>query len=135
MNYEEKEMYVGTLEKKDKEIKLRKRFGWVYVKDTHHGRSGSLHIVLQRDKDMKHYGELASLEKEYDECKSHMKYYKKVVDEPEDLIIVILLFLLFIFPLIIYLAFKNNQKHSIAEHNAKLESRMKAILLEADALE
>ena len=60
---ETKELYVGSTDRKNEEIELRKNFGWTYVEDTHHGRTHALHIVLQRDPMMKKYKELDSLEK------------------------------------------------------------------------
>ncbi len=134
MSLESKEIYVGTVAKKEEEIKLRKNFGWKYVEDRNHGRSGGLHIVLVRVEGMKNYSELVSLENEYDDCKKKLKTYNKIVEEPEDLLFIFALFIMLIFPLVIYCAFKSNQKQKIAENNAKLHKRMDEIVLEAQAL-
>lgn len=130
MNYESKEIYVGTVDKKAKEIELRKNFGWSYVEDKHHGRSGGLHILLQRDKDMKNYGQLATLENKYDSLQKQMKYYSPITDSPE----MFLLILVFIFPFVIYCVYKSNQKKSVAENNANVQKQMNEVLNQARLL-
>lgn len=131
---EKKELYVGSTDRKNEEIELRKNFGWTYVEDTHYGRTHALHIVLQRDPMMKKYKELASLENKYDNCKKRIKVYNKIVEEPGDLLILAALFILFIFPLVLYCMYKSSQKKEIAENNAKLNKEMKSILEEAKSL-
>lgn len=131
---EKKEIYVGTTDRKNEEIELRKNFGWTYVEDTHHGRTHALHIVLQRDPMMKKYKELDSLEKQYDNCKKQLKVYHKIVEEPEDLILLVALFLLLIFPLVLYCLYKSKQKERIAINNAGLNLKMKSIIEEAQKL-
>lgn len=131
---ETKELYVGTTDRKNEEIKIRGCFGWEYVEERHHGRSGGLHILLKRDTEMKNYSKLASLENEYDDCKKRIKVYNKIVEEPGDLLILAALFILFIFPLVLYCMYKSNQKKEIAENNAKLHKEMNSILEEAKSL-
>lgn len=130
MNYESKEIYVGTVDKKAKEIELRKNFGWTYVEDKHHGRSGGLHILLQRDRDMKNCAQLAALENKYDSLKKQMKYYSPITDSPE----MFLLILVFIFPFVIYCVYKSNQKKAIAENNANVQKQMNEVLNQARLL-
>jgi hypothetical protein len=130
MNIETKEVYVGTVDKKTEEIRLRKNFGWSYVEDKHHGRSGGLHILLQRDKDMKNYGQVAALENKYDALKKQMKYYSPITDSPE----MFLLILVFIFPFVIYCVYKSNQKKAVAENNANVRKQMNEVLNQAQAL-
>lgn len=127
---ETKELYVGTTERKNEEIKIRGCFGWEYVEDKHYGRSHALHILLKRDTDIENYNKLASLENEYDDCKKQLKVYSPITDSPENF----LLILLFVFPFILYCMFKSDQKKEIAENNAKLHKEMNSILEEAKSL-
>ena len=131
---ETKEPYVGTLVRKNEEIEIRRNFGWKYVEERHHGRSGGLHILLSRDTEMKNYSKLASLENAYDDRKKRIKVYNKIVEEPEDLLILVALFILFIFPLVLYCMYKSNQKREIEENNSKLHKEMNSILEEAKSL-
>lgn len=130
MNLETKEIYVGNNEKKKEEILLRQLFGWKYVKDSIWGRSHMLHIILERDKDMKNYLQLDKLEKQYDKCKGELKTYYPITDSPE----MFLLILLFIFPFVIYCLYKSGQKQRIAENNAELQKKMTEILRQAKEL-
>ena len=130
---ETKEIYVGTVDRKNEEVKLRGCFGWEFVEDRHHGRSG-LHILLKRDTEMKNYKKLVALEEEHTKCKSQIRTYKPIIDEPEDFLVLFLLFILAIFPLVIYCVYKSNQKKEIAHNNAKLIKRMHEIINEAKVL-
>lgn len=129
LSIEEKEIYVGTVDKKAEEMKLRRNFGWQYVRDNHPSRSG-LHIVLARDRNMPNYAQLNSLEHQYDDCKKQLKYYSPMTDSPE----MFLLIFAFVFPFIIYWAYKYNQKHEYEAHNAKLKARMGSIVKAAGNL-
>lgn len=131
---ETKEIYVGTTDCKNEEIKIRGCFGWKFVEDRNHGRSGGLHILLKRDTEMKNYQRIANLELEYNKCKKGIKVYNKIVEEPEDLLVVVALFLLLVFPLVLYCVYKSNQKKEIAHNNAKLHKEMNFILEEAKSL-
>ena len=130
MNLERKEIYVGTVDRKNKEIALRRDFGWSYVEDTHRGRSHVLHIVLSRNKDMKNYSLIAKLEEKHDKLQEQIKTYFPITDSPE----MFLLILLLIFPFVLYCVYKSNQKKEIASNNAKLMNEMKKIRDEARVL-
>lgn len=130
MSFETKEIYVGTVQRKAEEIELRKNFGWRYVRDESYGRSAALHIVLERDKEMKNYSSIASLENNYDNLKKQLKKYYPITDSPE----MFLLILIFVFPFVIYCLYKSGQKKEIAENNAKLHKQMDEILKQAKEL-
>ena len=120
MSLEIKEIYVGTLERKKEEIKLRQNFGWEFLEDKHIGRSHALYIVLERDSNMLHYSELASLENEYDELKKQLKVYYPITDSPE----MFLLIFVFVFPFVFYCIYKSNQKKTIKENNEEIHRKM-----------
>ncbi len=130
MAFETKEPYVGTVDKKAKEIALRENFGWRYVTDSHHGRSGGLHIILERNTEMKNYTRISSLEQKYDSLKKQLKTYYPITDSPE----MFLLILVFIFPFIIYCVYKSNQKQTIKENNEAISKQMDAVVKEAKSL-
>ena len=130
MNLERKEVYVGTVDRKNNEIALRRDFGWSYVEDTHWGRSHALYIVLSRNKDMKNYSSIAKLEEKHDKLQKQIKTYSPITDSPE----MFLLILLLIFPFVLYCVYKSNQKKEIASNNDKLMSEMKKTRDEARAL-
>ncbi len=121
---EEKDIYVGTTQRKEEEIKVRQVFGWKYIKDEHHGRTHALHIVLKRNRDIPNYSRLTYLEREYDECKKQLRTYFPITDSPE----MFLLILLLIFPFVIYCVYKSNQKKEIKENNERLHQKMDRIL-------
>ena len=129
MNLETKEPYVGTTTRKEEEIALRKNFGWSYIKDKHVSRGG-LHIVLQRDRDMKNYKEISYCEEKYDSLKSQKKTYFPITDSPE----MFLLILVFIFPFVLYCVFKSNQKQRYKEINESLQRQMDECVAKAKAL-
>ena len=131
MTIETKELYVGTYQKKQSEIKIRGYFGWEYVEDKHYGRSGTLHIVLKRDKDLTNYKKLDELEKRYDNYKKQIKTYSPISDSPE----MFLLILLLIFPFVIYCVYKHNQKIEIRNNNGRLIREMNEIIKEAKTIE
>ena len=74
------------------------------------------------------------MENKYDNCKKRIKVYNKIVEEPGDLLILVALFILFVFPLVLYCMYKSNRKKEIAENNAKLHKEMNSILEEAKSL-
>ena len=130
MNIETKEPYVGTIAVKKEQIELRKNFGWRFVEDRNHGRSGGLHILFERDKDMKNYDELARLENMYDDLEKKIKHYYPISDSPE----MFLLIFCFVFPFLIYLGYKHSQKQEYAEHNAEIRDKMNIVLNKAKKL-
>lgn len=106
-------------------------FGWQKT-DSYRGGRAKHHYtnyVLVRDKDMRNYPLVATLEKKYYFLKSQIKYY-----EPMDPLISICLFLFLILPFVIYAVCKNAQKRKIQEQNNKIEKQMAAIIKEARGL-
>lgn len=108
-------------------------FGWqkTGTNEYHVGRS---HLrreetILSRDKDMEHYDLICALEKKYFAAKDSKKYY-----EPIDPWIVILCFLLFVIPGVIYLVVKNNQYQDVIEWNVRASNIMESCLKEAKTL-
>lgn len=133
---ERKEISVRTDDKKQEDIRVRECFGWNLVKIENRGstRLHSYFATLERDTEMKNYKKLVALEEEHTKCKSQIRTYKPIIDEPEDFLVLFLLFILAIFPLVIYCVYKSNQKKEIAHNNAKLHKEMNSILEEAKSL-
>lgn len=128
MALETKDLYYGSADKKTEQIALMKKFGWEYTEDRRYGRSG-YHAVYARDKDMPNYRLVAALEEKYFRLDGQKKYY-----QPADPWICILLFVLFIIPLVFYLWFKSDQKQKYADFNAGLERQKNEILKEVSTL-
>ena len=136
MSMERKEISVRTDDKKQEDIKVCECFGWnlVKIESRRVTRLHSYFAIFERDTEMKHYKELVALEEEHTKCKSQIRTYNPIVDEPEDFLVLFLLFILAIFPLVIYCVYKSNQKKEIAHNNAKSIKRMHEIINEAKAL-
>lgn len=134
MNIETKEVMLPSNENgaRDKRLKVYETFGWKYTQDVHRGRS--FYNLLARDMDMPNYPLIKALEDKYFSLESQKKTYVPVNDEPINFLIMFLLFLLFVFPLVIYLFYKSNQKERFAAINAELEKQMNDILKEAATL-
>ncbi|MDY2913072.1 MAG: hypothetical protein SOV58_00350 [Candidatus Enteromonas sp.] len=129
MNIETKEV---SLSANGRSLATYEAFGWKYTQDVHHSRYR--YELLARDKDMPNYRLIKALESKYESLLAQKKTYSPVNEEPEKILIMVLLFLLFVFPLVIYLVFKSRQKAEYAEHNALLEKEMQKIMKEARAL-
>lgn len=100
-------------------------FGWVYVRD-----GGPTHSYrLERDTKMPHYDELESLCDTYETAKSGIKEY-----HGPKFSTCLILFILFIFPMVIYLVAKNFQKKSILEKNSQKYEIMRNAISKARKL-
>lgn len=82
-------------------------FGWQQTQTVseRHGRSTHHYCILARETSMEHYDDLRKLENEYEAAKSQIKSYRSM-----EISTVLLLFLLFIVPGIIYVNYKKCQK-------------------------
>ena len=130
MPLERKEVYVGTLARKNEEDSIRSHFCWKYVDDKHVGRSHAWYAIYERNTNILNYEKIAKLDNEYFNLKAQKKVYYPITDSPE----MFLLILLFIFPFVLYCIYKSNQKSEIEAHNLKIEKRLKEIIKEADKL-
>lgn len=134
MNIETKEVHLGYSDngERARNLKVYEGFGWKYTQDVRRGRS--TYNVLARDKDMPNYRLIKALEDKYFTLKNQKKVYTPIYDEPVNFLVMFLLLILFVFPLIIYLVFKSNQKAKIRELNERLDKEMEKCLNEARAL-
>lgn len=123
MNIETKSVYGDVDEYLD--------FGWKHTEDTsvRSGRTSHIKHILARDKDMPNYRLITALEAKYFDLKKQKWTYYPM--EPG---ITLLLFLLLIFPGIIYFGVKSNQKSKVEAHNAKLQKQMNEVLEEVAPL-
>ncbi len=107
------------------------KFGWKRTEDVRR-RTGPVHHnehVLARDKDMKNYRSIKTLEDKYFALKAQKQTYKLV-----DGTVCFILFLLFLIPGFIYVSYKSKQKENIEYENKRIQSKMDAILKEAKPL-
>ena len=134
MNIETKEVHLGWSENGERErnLKVYESFGWKYTQDVHRVRSS--YNLLARDMDMPSYAAIKELEDKYFALQAKKKVYNPIYDEPINFLLMFLLLLLFVLPLILYLAFKANQKARIKEHNDILEHQMEELRKQASAL-
>ena len=98
-------------------------FGWEKTEkvSTGYGRNHSAHYVLVRDTEMADYEKICNLEKKYETAKHNMKCYDYL--EPE---IIVLLFILFIIPGIIYVCYTLENKRKIELNNYWCQEEMNA---------
>lgn len=98
-------------------------FGWQKTEVVSRGsaRSRSSYQVMARETGMPNYVEILKLENDYETAKKNLKSYKSM-----EFGVVLLFFLIFILPGIIYVLFKSNQKQNIEYHNAKCNAEMNA---------
>lgn len=107
-----------------------KAFGWQDTQEVSCGsRSRHTETILARDTNMPNYLEIKKLESEFNTCKSGLKKY-----EPADPLNCILFFCLLVFPLVIYLIYKSEQKEKIESNNLVLISRMNQLKTRAKEL-
>jgi hypothetical protein len=108
------------------------KFGWKHTEDNsvRSGRHHYTHHVLARDKDMENHDRIANLETKYFQLKLELRTYSPITDSPE----MFLLILLLVFPFVIYLVYKGNQKRSIEENNMKIHQQMDEVLKEVEPL-
>ena len=114
-----------------------KAFGWQDTQEVRCGsRSHHTETILATMKqeevkinDLLNYLEIKKLESEFNTCKSGLKKY-----EPADPLNCILFFCLLVFPLVIYLIYKSEQKEKIESNNLVLISRMNQLKLRAKEL-
>lgn len=78
---------------------------------------------------MPNYDELVRLEGKYDAYENEKQKYEEM-----DLEVALVLYLLLLFPGIIYTVHKSKQKKEITEYNKALQQRMDKILEKAKAL-
>ena len=118
-------------QKSRKYVEDLKSFGWqpTQTVERHESRSYHHYQILARETTMKNYSELVRLESLFENAKSSIKSYQKA-----EFSTVLLLLLIFIFPGIIYLAYKSNQKQKIYEHNQNCQNTIKKSLEQAKAL-
>ncbi len=81
---------------------------------------------MTRETSMEHYDDLRKLENEYEAAKSQIKSYRSMETST-----VLLLFLLFIVPGIIYVNYKKCQKMDIDKNNLDCKNKMLQVLAEA----
>lgn len=85
--------------------------------------------VLKRDVASKNRDAYLALEKQYEEERAKLLTYK-----PMSILLSIILFILGIFPWIIYLFLKQHEKVEIATENERAYAKMAAIVAEAKSL-
>lgn len=93
-------------------------FGWQKVEKV--TRGGKDFQVITRDTDMSNYDKLKALEEKYNVARNSV-----VVYEEPNAFMVFLLFLLFVFPGVLYLVKKSKDKKEIALNNQRQEEIMK----------
>ena len=103
-------------------------FGWQPTQTTSRrsGRSTSHYQIMARETSMSHYNEYRRFEDDYESAKEDLKSYDSM-----DGLTVLLLLLLFIFPGIIYIAYKTKQKNEIDAHNNLCRQQMEKALYNA----
>lgn len=107
------------------------KFGWKHTEDTRR-RTGPVHHIehiLARDKDMKNYRSIKTLEDKYFALKEQKQTYK-----PIDGGTCFMLFLLLLIPGFIYISYKTKQKENIEYQNKCIQVKMDAILKEVKPL-
>ena len=119
----------------DKNVDLYKNFGW-QLTDTKEERvrHGRIHrtekkYILVREKNMKNYNIITQLESKYFKLNSQKQVY-----EPMKPVFVFLLFVCFIVPGIVYVAYKDQQHNKIYQYNKQLEEQKKKIVKQAQSL-
>ena len=113
------------------DVSTYKKFGWKpkEEKSVRHAKRHHTVYVLCRDNTIHNYHKIVCLENEYMSLKSKLRNY-----EPAKPFYVFITFILFIFPLFIYLYKKSSEKKEIEENNAKIKKRMNEILIDAERL-
>lgn len=86
--------------------------------------------IMERDTEIPNYEEYCKLEADYEKAKKSIKYY-----DPIEISTLLLLFLLFIFPGICYILYKNNEKADIENHNKLCTSKMEQAVSAAQKIE
>lgn len=102
-------------------------FGWQKVEKV--TRDGKDYQVITRDTDMPNYEQLKTLEEKYIVARNSVGVY----EEP-DSFLVFLLFLLFVFPGILYLVKKSKDKKEIALNNQRQKEIMIQLVSEGRKL-
>ena len=102
-------------------------FGWQKVEKA--TRDGKDYQVITRDTDMSNYEQLKDLEEKYNVARNSVDVY----EEP-DALIVFFLFLLFVFPGVLYLVKKSKDKKEIALNNQRQKEIMKQCVSEGRKL-
>lgn len=105
-------------------------FGW-QVADKHRSGTKKHHTsyTLARDLGMKNIDKIKLLEEAYFKYKSRIRTY-----EPANPMICIPLFILLIFPMVLYLIYKKNEKAEIEENNNYCRKAMYDLVQQAKAL-
>jgi hypothetical protein len=113
----------------EKEIYETFGFRWLEEKTVHRGRTHHLKLVMVLDTNNPHSHELKALAEHYDAYNQKRKYYEEM-----EFTTILLLFLLFIIPGILYIVYKLNQKKRFAEYNAEIEIQKGKLLEKAKPL-
>ncbi|MDE5562797.1 MAG: hypothetical protein K2J01_04550 [Clostridiales bacterium] len=131
MNIETKVVKVYNYSSYDENKDELMHFGWVHTEDTevHEGRGYKPAYVMARDKNMPNYAAITALEKHYFNLKHTKKTYT-----PMEASNVLLAFVAFIIPGVLYVTFKSKQKKRIKEHNAAAQKQMDEIVAKAKLL-
>ncbi len=119
----------------DGNVDLYKNFGW-QLTDTKEERvrHGRIHrtekkYILVREKNMKNYAIITQLESKYFKLNSQKQVY-----EPMQPVFVFLLFVCFIVPGIVYVAYKDQQHNKIYQYNKQLDEQKKKIVQQVQSL-
>ena len=118
-------------DKCEKYIQDLTAFGWqpTQIVDERYSRYTRHYQILARETSMPNYDILIKYEKMYEDAKSNIKTYESM-----DISLAIFLFLIFIFPGIIYVHYKRNQKSNIEYDNDQCYEEMKKAVLLAKEL-
>ena len=105
-----------------------KVFGWQATQESSRrsGRSTYHYQIMARETTMPHYNDLRRCEIDYESAKDDLKLYDSMEAST-----VLLLLLLFIFPGIIYIVYKSNQKSNINAHNSNCREKMRRAMNDA----
>lgn len=107
------------------------KFGWQFTTDTirHSGRFSRTYHILARDMDMKNYLMILKLEKQFFNLEADRKSVPEV-----DKLLAFVLFLLCIFPGIIYLVVKDSEQNKIRSLNSEISKQQLSILKQVEQL-
>ena len=108
------------------------KFGWQFTSDVsrHYGRCGRrTYHILARDMDMKNYLMIIKLEARYFNLQSQRKPLPEI-----DKLLTFVLFLLCIFPGIIYLLIKDSEEKKVRSLNSEISKQQLLIIEQVNQL-